>query len=527
MASEATSAKHIVKGRSSPDLSGKAAMRAILSTLLRVVIPFLPAALVLGFIWVSFDTAITNFMPHYDVDQFIYWHEMATYASNGFRGGHYGVNELIAPFKGFGPHGIGIVMVYGCLYGLMPWLGYAAIPVFNVSLLTIALAAYVWCARPGLGKAVAVCLAVALYPPLFMYLPTCFQDGFQCAAGIILAIFFIRLINNRDDPHQLMFQLSTGVFLLLLCFVRYTWAVCFVPYFYILLSDRHWRIPLAFTLALATSLAVVWLFSLFVPAWYSSPQSGVHVSGTLPSEMMAFMLKRATGNLRSLFDYINNRAAAAIISGGLAFSLLGMAFAWRQASWKRGEVSPGAVVFLLIAMNMVVLLAVFILAWTGSGSHLMRLLSANYLFCFIVTFHIFPRRVFHPFVAYNATLLPLYLGIFQVYHLPGYINSEARRQVQVFSQQVSPYLLPNDATNAWDKTIFVNIPELGIAYLGIPAGFGIQTTVSKSKDVPLLSRYALATSRPASTGERQWTPLTETVIGTLYVNSLLNKGDLP
>jgi len=361
-------------------------MRTLSSGLARVILPLLPAALALGFIRVSFGASIMDFMPHYDVDQFIYWHEMATFASNGFHGGHYGVNELISPLKGFGPHGIGIAMVYGFLYSLMPGLGFAAIPVINVSLLTVALAAYVWFARPGMGKAIVVCLAVALYPPLLLYLPTSFQDGFHCAAAIALAMVFIRLITKRDDPDQMAFRLGAGVFLLCLCFIRYTWAVCFVPYFFIVLSGRSWRIPLAFALTLVTSLAAVWFFNLFVPAWYGSPQAGVHVSGPLLSDRIVFMLERATVNLRSLFDYTNNRAAAAILAGGAAFTVLGMAASWRQSSWKRGEVSPGAVVFLIIAMNMAALLAVFILAWTGSGSHLVRLLSANYLFCFIVLY---------------------------------------------------------------------------------------------------------------------------------------------
>lgn len=479
----------------------------------------LPAVLALGFIWVSFNASIMDFMPHYDVDQFIYWHEMATFASNGFHGGHYGVNELISPLKGFGPHGIGIAVVYGFFYSLMPWLGFAAIPAINVLFLTVALAAYAWLGRPGLGKVIVVCLAVALYPPLFLYLPTSFQDGFHCAAAIVLAMVFIRLINKRDDPDQMAFRLGAGVFLLCLCFVRYTWAVCFVPYFFIVLAGRRWRIPLAFALALAMSLAVVWCFNLFVPAWYSSPQSGVHVSGPLLSDKITFMLVRATGNLRSLFDYTNNRAAAAILAGLVGFTVLGMAATLHQSSWKRGELSPGAIVFLLIAMNMAVLLAVFIFAWTGSGSHLVRLLSANYLFCFIVAFHVFPWRVFHVFIAYNATLVPLYLGIFQVYHLPGYINDVARHKVLELSRQISPHLITAGAANPWDKTIFVDVQERGIAYLGIPAGFGIQTTDGKSNDVPRLSRYALTDSKPASSGAGAWIPLVETVIGTLYVTS--------
>lgn len=502
-------------------------MRTLSSSLLRVILPVLPAAFALGFIRVSFGVSIMDFMPHYDVDQYIYWHEMATFATSGFQGGHYGVNELISPLKGFGPHGIGIAMVYGFLYSLMPWLGFAALPVMNVLFMTLALTAYAWLGRPGLGKVIVVCLAVALYPPLMLYLPTSFQDGFHCAAAIVLAMVFIRLITKRNDPGQMAFRLGAGVFLLCLCFIRYTWAVCFVPYCFIVLAGRSWRVPLAFTLTLATSLTILWFFNLFVPAWYGSPQAGVHVSGPLLSDKLLFMLERAAGNLRSLADYTNNRAAAAIIAGGVAFTASGLALSWSQASWKRDEVSPGAVVFLIIAMNMAALLAVFILAWTGSGSHLVRLLSANYLFCFIVAFHVFPWRVFHVFVVYNATLVPLYLGIFQVYHLPGYVNDVARQKVLELSGQISPHLITAGAANPWDKTIYVDVQERGIAFLGIPPGFGIQTTDGKGKDIPRLSRYAITSSPPGSVDTGLWAPLTETVTGTFYVRIPANGGNLP
>lgn len=487
----------------------------------------LPAALVLGFIRMSFGASLMDFMPHYDLDQFIYWHEMATFASNGFHGGYYGVNELISPIKGFGPHGIGIVMVYGFIYSLMPWLGFAALPVINILFLTVALAAYAWFGRPGLGKVVVVCLAVGLYPPLLLYLPTNFQDGFHCAAAIVLAMVFIRLITKRDDPDHIAFRVGSGVFLLCLCFIRYTWAVCFVPYFFIVLAGRSWRVPLAFALTLATSLAIVWFFNLFVPAWYSSPEAGVHVSGPLLSDKLLFVLERASGNLRSLADYTNNRAAAAVLAGGAAFTVLGLAASWRMSSWGRSEISPGAVVFLIIAMNMAALPAVFIIAWTGSGSHLVRLLSANYLFCFIVAFHVFPWRVFHVFIAYNVTLVPLYLGIFQMYHLPGYINDAARHKVLEISRQISPHLVTAGSANPWDKTIFVDDQERGIAFLSIPPGFGIQTTDGKGKGIPRLSRYAITKSPPGGVDAEIWAPLTETAIGTFYVRIPANGGDLP
>lgn len=509
-------------------------MRTVSSNLVRVILSLLPAALVLGFIWMSFGASIADFMPHYDVDQYIYWHEMATYALHGFKGGYYGVNEMLSPLKGFGPHGVGIAMVYGFFYGLLPGSGFAIIPVINISLLTLALGAYVWFASPGLGKATVVSLAVSLYPPLFLYLPTSFQDGLHCAFAIVLAMLFIRLISNGRQSNQLAFRVAVGIFLLVLCFVRYTWAVCFLPYFYIIMVGRRWRLPLAIALTLAISIAVVWFFSQFVPTWYSSPQSGVHVSGALLSDRLTFMLERAMANLRSLVDYTNNRAAAAVLAGGVAFTALGMAAAWRMSSWTRDELSPGAVVFLIIATNMAGLLAVFIVAWTGSGSHVVRLLSANYLFCFIVTFHIFPWRVFHGFVAYNATLLPLYLGIFQVYHLPGYINSDVRRLIKEVSGKVSPHLQPSVAASPWDKTIFVDVPERGIAYLSIPAGFGIQTTDGRANNVHRLSRYALTTSQPGSRGQAPWIPLVETAIGTLYANpsvgnetSQIRKEDVP
>lgn len=494
-------------------------MRAVLRNLARLVLSLLPAALVIGFIWMSFGTGVTNFMPHYDVDQYIYWHELATFAHSGFHGGYYGVNELLSPLKGFGPHGIGIIMVYGGLYSLAPWLGFAAMPVMNIALLALALFGYVWITRPPLRTAAAACLATALYPPLFMYLPTGFQEGFHYAAAVVLAMVFITLIEHRDKPDRLKFQIAAGIFLLVLSFVRYTWAVCFVPYFYMLLSGRRWRFILSFLLALLVTFLVVRCFNLFVPSWYTSPEAGIHIAGQHLGDEIGFLLERAAGNARTILDYKNNRNEAAILLGLLAFSALGGAVSLHQALWKRKTDSPGAMLFLLIAMNTVALGGIFIVAWTGSGRHLVRLLSANYIFCFIMTTYFFPRRIFNLFIAYNAALLPLYMASFQIYHLPGYINTESRIKIQAFRQQVSQFLTPSTDSSPWDKTIFVDIPEPGIAYLGIPPEFGIQKPGGKTWAGPRLSRYALlATPLRGDEGQR-WKALASTVIGTLYVNS--------
>jgi hypothetical protein len=458
-------------------------------------------------------------MPFYDVDQYIYWHEMATYAHSGFNGGYYGVNELISPLKGFGPHGVGIITIYGIMYRLMPWFGFAAIPVFNLILLTAALAAYIWIMRPKLGESLAVTLAITLHPMVFLYLPTSFQEGFHYAAAVLLAMVFIRLIEKRDEPDMSAFRLMAGLFLLMLCFVRYTWALCFLPYFYIILSKKRWRLPLAFVMTVVVSLGIVKFFNLFVPAWYTSLNSGLNPTGTLLTDKIGFVLKQALSNIHTLLNFADNKAATAVLAGILFFLLLAALVTFRSSSWKRGQVSSGSVILLLVAGNIAGLMGIFILTWTGSGSHLVRLLSANYILCFIVTFHFFPRRMFHLLVAYNAALFPLYMGIFQVYHLPGYINDEPRFTIQTFAKQVGPYLEASSVSSPWDKTIFVDVPERGLAYLGIPAGFGIQTGVGKTNDAPRFSRFALLSTPPTDTDGRRWAPIQATDIGTLYINS--------
>ncbi len=488
------------------------------SIAVRGALPVLPAALTLGFIFLSFGANILQYMPYYDGDQFAYWHEMTTFALKGMHGGYYGVNELLSPLKGFGPHGIGIVIVEGLFYRLMPWLGFAAIPVMHLTLLTVALAGYVWLARPKLGEAVAVCLAFALYPPLILYLPTSYQEGFHYAAAVVLALVFFGLVKRRDDPKRLSFQMFSGVIILLFCLVRYTWALCFLPYFYILFSARRWRFILAFVCTVVLSLGIVWFSRLFSSAWYFTADNGVDISAHLFSGDIGFVLEHTFNNIYILFDFINNRAATAILASLVVFAVLGGALAWRQASWKRGVVSPGAVVFMLIAMNLLGLMAIFIFAWAGSGRHLVRLLSSHYLFCFLVTFHFFPKRVFHLFIAYNAILLPMYLGAMHVYQLPGYANAEARRQVETFTRQVSPFLPPVVGTHPWDETIFVSAPEVWVAFLGVPPGYGIQSPFGPAKDLPRRSRYAVTTTPPPDTGAGPWIPLTETAIGTLYRN---------
>jgi hypothetical protein len=497
-------------------------MKNIPLTLARLALPLFPAALALYFIRISFGTDILGFMPHYDVDQFMYWREMAAFAQSGFSGGYFGMDEGISRLKGFGPHGVAIAMTYGTLYSLMPWTGFAAIPVFNLALLTAALYAYVWTLRAGAAQTALACLAAALSPAVFLYLPTAFQDGLHCAAAAALAAFFVRLIEAGPGPGHAPLKLAAGVFLLLLCFVRYTWTPCLLPYFYLLLHGARWRLPLAAALGCAVAAAVVACFSLFVPAWYLAPDSGVHVGGATLAAKASFFAGRAVENLRALADVQNNRAAAAVLSGQAFFALAGLAALCRRLLRPGGQDPADAAQALLIAVNMLVLPAVLIVAWVGNGAHLVRLLSAHWLLCVLVAARFFPWRAVSVPLAYGAALMPMYMGIFQVYHLPGYLNGEKRALVERVAALAAPAMLQGAGLTPWDKTAFIGIRERGLAALGLPPWAGFQTASGLKEGLPQKSRYALVEKAPG--GEGEWALMAATDIGSLYVRKTPGPG---
>ncbi|GFK93819.1 hypothetical protein NNJEOMEG_01655 [Fundidesulfovibrio magnetotacticus] len=497
-------------------------MHHIARSLAPLLLAVLPAALAWGVVHASFGASLTDFMPHFDLDQFPYWREMASFAAAGFSGGNYGINDTTSVLKGFGPHGVAAPILYGSFYRLLPELGFALIPVVNLGLITLGLGFLLWKERADTGACLLLALGVALYPPVLLFAPSSFQDGLHMAGALPLAWGFIRLMeaNAAGKPDRVA-ALWTGALLLILCFVRYTWAVCLVPYAYAVLSGRPRRLLLAVLAGGAAGLAVVWTFHLFVPVWYASPEAQVFLGGS--GGAAAGLWGRAARNLSQLVDVDGNLRASALLSLDLALALVACLGIW-LAGWKRTGRA-----FSIPALHREALLAVsagllglFVMntvAWVGNGMNMARLLSAHYLFCLPLAVRFLPSRVLHPLVLYGALLLPSSLAYYQYQHYPAYRDAAVRPRVETLRQELSEHLREWKSGNPWDETIALHVsgPDAAAAWLAVPQRYGIQSLTQGT--MPVRSRFALLAgdAREKALASPHFKVLKETSVGTLFL----------
>jgi len=501
-------------------------MRRLTRALMPLTLAALPAALACALAYVSFGASILEFMPHFDPDQFPYWREMASFAQAGFSSGHYGINETTSPFKGFGPHGVGVSVLYGSVFALVPSLGFAAIPVINLALITLGLGFLLWKTRDNPGECLFLALGVALYPPVLLWAGSSFQDGLHMAGALALSWCFLRLMEAGEaDRPAPGFKAGAGILLLSLCFVRYTWAVCLVPYFYTVLGPCRWRLALASLLGGLMGLACVTVFHQFVPAWYSAGDSNVFLGGQSPGGVLDAFWRRASDNVAQLLDVGANGRASAVLAQDLALALAGTLGVWalgaaRSGRWLRIP-SLHRETILAVAACLLGLFALNAVAWVGNGMNMVRLLSAHYLFCLPLAARVLTPRALHPLVLYGALLLPLYALYFQYQQYPAYANAEARARVERLREELSLHLRDWGSGNPWDDTIALSagMADVGVVWLAIPTRYGIQAMLAG--ELPARSRFALlaGASRDKALADPAFTVLRETSVGTLFLRS--------
>jgi len=504
----------------------------------RAILPLtlaaLPAVLACVLARVSFGASLLDFMPHYDLDQFPYWREMATFAEAGFSGGHYGVNETISTLKGFGPHGVAISTLYGALYALFPWLGYAAIPVFNLAFITLALGFLLWKTRDNPGECLFLGLAVALYPPVLLWAGSSFQDGLHMAGALALAWCFPRLMEAGAREESVPgLKAGAGALLLALCFVRYTWAVCLVPYFYIVLGPCRWRLALASLMGGLVGLACVTVFHQFIPAWYSDAGSNVFLGAQESKSLLEVFWDRTAGNLEQLLSVGTNNRASSVLAMDLALALAGTLGVWavgaaREGGWLRVS-STRREAILTAAAGLLGLFVLNAVAWVGNGMNMVRLLSAHYLLCLPLTARMLGPRALHPLVLYGALLVPSYVLYYQYQQYPAYADTEARSRATQLREELSQHLKDWKSGNPWDDTVALGLDAqaTGVAWLGIPPRYAIQ--MFTNQDLPRLCRFALLSggARERALANPAFKALKETCVGTLFLRLDIPAGQTP
>jgi hypothetical protein len=470
-----------------------------------------PALLALFLIGRCFQTGVGSFCPAYDVDQFLYAREAATFAAAGFDGGYYGGDGQKAVLGRFGPHGAAYPVLYGSLAKLCGgWRDYLS-PVFNMVLVTLALAL---CARAmSLGALAALAVCMALFPPLVFYMSTAYQEALQIALGLGLGAAlagFAGAPSRRGLWRMLVLVLVASL-------TRPTWAVLF-PAVLWCAGEARWRRALWALLGGGAALGAAYaLFSLTASPWMAlaGPKPGLSALAAGPAAVWSLL----AANLVRLADFSNNRYQSLVLLlmlGGVLLAM-GAAAADRQARLRALAVH---------ACNFLAPFGLYLMVYTGSGRHLPRLLAAHGALSLAYAAASLPRRgralVFAPVLAACLALLPATLGEYALYIRPAYddFNGYKARIAAQAAAMTPPLSLSLGAPSPWLRTLALPTGDIAVPFLAPPAAYGLEIYTPEALGKPLKPGFALlspaqyALAAPA-------TPLTavaETPAGTLYRN---------
>lgn len=191
--------------------------------------------------WLTFGHHFYEAIPLWS-DELCYWHESLSFASVGLKMGYSTFSEHIPAWSCFGPHGIGATLLYTPM-AMLCGANYDFITITNLLLLTLALFFF---SRHLASKIdfLFIITLTAIYPPLFLYLPTLMTEVAQYALCIGYGILLYKYIKC---PSAKCFVI-TLVYVSLIAFVRVYYIILLVPFLFLLCKTKNWKMRCLYVL---------------------------------------------------------------------------------------------------------------------------------------------------------------------------------------------------------------------------------------------------------------------------------------
>ena len=200
-------------------------------SILAAILPALLTMIILGDI---FQVNIADFLPRIWNDQVGYWHWTKSFSAVGFGAGYNGWNEMIAPaaFNPYGENGPFYQVIYGAIGWLVGWQN--ALPIYiNMGFLFLALLVFIRKAELENEQILHLGASVLLLFPVLLYLPLSSHETLNQSIAILLATIFYLVQKNALKGYTKIFF---ALFLFFASLIRLSWAVLFLPFFFVLVQ---------------------------------------------------------------------------------------------------------------------------------------------------------------------------------------------------------------------------------------------------------------------------------------------------
>jgi hypothetical protein len=472
-------------------------------------------------------------LDHFSVwsDEIAYQHQIATFIKAGFGGGYYSFEEQTAPLAAthFSAHGPGFPVVYGSLGRLLGW-HQASGPLFNLLVLGLAIAVFLWMIRASQRQATAAGLVLITSWWVLIMAPVTMQDSLHQSVMIVMAGFAARLV-QPDTQRRGLFLLAALGILVVASVLRPTNWIAAAPLAAVAMARR----PLFATMAVVVAgagLAGFWLLWRYISA--PIPNLAIELNeidgGQGTAIVLRYLLAQLPLNIKAIFglqgllqrpfdQYVMfETVALAAVFAALAIWAIVSAFS-RKTSQPSGSpltsVSFKVDLFNALALGMALL--AFVGFYSDDGSSISRVTAPFVLMSLLLLVATRVRTwILVAAIAAQLLVAPSFLTKYREWRRPGYTYDRAR--AAQFEREVLPLMRFAAGQGPWCNTLLTNWYHPEIAF--VPAGIGL-TVGEHAEDLPapVKSRYLLIEGNADEYGQRtRLRHLRKTYAGNLYLN---------
>jgi len=474
-----------------------------------------PVLLGLAFLAAQYQFTLDDLFPWWS-DEWFYWHQAQTWPVAGWQSGYYAINERIprldwSPYYSWGPF---VVMLHS-----LGGSGLNSVVLANIGALLLGSGLGAWLA--GARARQAALLALALFHPLFLYLPSSMQEVLQYGVALALAGAFARLLAGQPRGRPAALAL-----VVLASLLRQPWTLLILPA--LLLGQPKprnraelGRLALLALVGLGLMALLNWLF-----LWSTAPYVDARVFLTNPSlETLPALVTQLTEAVGQNLRYILEAAQVAewLIFVQLGALLLGL-LAWHGLGRWRGL--PQGQDTLLHAYLIVALLAFVLFIYRVDAWRAYRLIAPHLLFSLALLIWRGRGALVVAVAAAAFLFTPQLVRTYDVFYLERFTDPLAsvipRNQAQV--AQVLAY---RPEAGRWCNTLsaspyfLINGRPVGLL-ASIPPGMGMSWLIWREDLLPerFRSGYLLLTEADAQAqaARLKLEPLLEVKSGTLYRN---------
>lgn len=482
---------------------------------------------------VFFGTTLADFTIETS-DEVKYWLEAAAFKTAGFNGGQFGTDHEVAraEFVHFSSRGPFYAVLQGSIGKLIGWQSYTPV-LTNLFFILAALVAYLRILKPDKNQLLLTWLVLALFTPLYIYIPSAMQQGLHQAFGIVIAALFIRWVQSDHNGGR-RFAAWLVVLIFFAALFRYSWIMLYLPVFMIAIRkfDPRKRVLLLGAIAVFSAAALAAALYLWAPYPVDIRYQIIDALQRHPLEGLGLIWENISRNLRGLFDeegvwiqiFRAQFSVLLISASGLLIAMIG----------KRKNEGPSTSnpLHLVHSLNILTIFLLNISFYYVRSSNDYRIWAPHLLLSLLLLLYAKPRRTL-----WVVLLLGLLVWFFPGKVLPnldfanGADPAIAFQRTAAFSKEVEDYLEFIPGQNKWCNTIEISKYGQEDEYsrptlLGLPQGFGFMTTLNWQNTQPediqakylLLDPGYLEEEAPGLFAQLDLTFLTATSLGDLYLN---------